>query len=272
MSDAEELGLDNLAQILLLDWLSQVFGILGVAAGKVSVSALLLSMLRDTALQWHRLYLWFVTIGLSSAIATSCSILTMSQCSPPRALWDSRVDGQCIDSNTMSSYGIFTGGMCSHLSETGHQDRYWNFRNQLTLLPIAFNTFADGSLAILPVTIFWKLSTNRLYKVQLTVVFGLNILACICSGIKTQYLAELANRTDLTWATFDIFAYVTIELFLIIVCGTLPTLYPLFGVFQSTIGALKSKFFPCKATNSVGYEGPQIGETMGIKVQALMSW
>lgn len=109
--DAEKLGLDNLSQILFLDWLSQVFGILGVAAGKVSISALLLSILRDTDLRWHRLYLWLVTIGLASAIAISCSILTMTQCSPPQALWDARIHGKCIESNVMSSYGIFTGGM-----------------------------------------------------------------------------------------------------------------------------------------------------------------
>lgn len=60
---------------------------------------------------------------------------------------------------------------------------------------------------------------------QLTIVFGLNILTSICSGIKTQYLAELANRTDQTWATYDIFVWVTGELFLMIVCGTIPTLH-----------------------------------------------
>lgn len=114
--DVESLGLDNLAQIQFLDWLSQVFGILGVAAGKISVSALLLSIMQNTGLRWHCLYLWVVTIGLASAIAVSCSILTMAQCSPPQALWDSRVKGHCIKSEVMSGYGIFTG--CEYSSNS----------------------------------------------------------------------------------------------------------------------------------------------------------
>jgi hypothetical protein len=50
----------------------------------------------------------------------------------------------------------------------------------------------------------------------------------ISSGIKTSYLSQLANRTDFTWATFDIFAWVTVEFFLLIICGTIPTLKPIF--------------------------------------------
>ncbi|KAL2277757.1 hypothetical protein FJTKL_15195 [Diaporthe vaccinii] len=124
--DVEKLGVDSLAPVQLLNWLSQVFGILGIAAGKISVSALLLTMLRLTDLRWHCIYLWIVTIVLTSAIAVSCSFLTMLQCSPPAALWDPKIQGKCIDSRVMSGYGIFTG---------------------------AFNTFADGCLAILPTTV-----------------------------------------------------------------------------------------------------------------------
>lgn len=105
----------------------------------------------------------------------------------------------------------------------------------------AFFTFADASLAFIPLTIFWKLRISRLQRIQLCIVFGLNILTSICSGIKTQYLAELGNRTDQTWATYDIFAWVTAELFLLVVCGTVPTLYPLLRGIQSLLVSIKSK-------------------------------
>ncbi|KAK8093326.1 hypothetical protein PG997_000011 [Apiospora hydei] len=166
-----------MAEVQLFNWTSQVFGIIGVAAGKISVSALLLGIIRQTELRWQRVYLW--TITLASAIALSCSILTFSQCSPPKRLWDQRVDGNCINPLVMSGFGTFTG---------------------------SFNTFADASLALIPITIFWSLQNKTAERIQLSIVFALNILTSICSGIKTQYLAELANREDLTWATFDIFA------------------------------------------------------------------
>ncbi|OAA35866.1 integral membrane protein [Beauveria brongniartii RCEF 3172] len=191
-------GPDNVANVLFLNWLSQVFGILGVAAGKISVAALLLAIIRLSELRWQRIFLWIVPVTLASLVAIACSTLTFAQCTPANALWDQRVRGKCIDPHVMSSFGTFTG---------------------------AFNTFTDASLAIVPATIFWQLTNKTTEKIQLTIVFGLNILTSICSGIKTQYLAELANRTDQTWATYDIFVWVTGELFLMIVCGTIPTLH-----------------------------------------------
>lgn len=114
----------------------------------------------------------------------------------------------------------------------------------LTVVPSAFNTFADASLAIIPATIFWQLNSTTTEKVQLTIVFGLNILTSICSGIKTQYLVELANRTDQTWATYNIFVWVTGELFLMIVCGSIPTLHMVLTFFRSAASSVKSRATP----------------------------
>ncbi|KAM3468957.1 hypothetical protein MY5147_007440 [Beauveria neobassiana] len=208
-----ETGADNVANVLFLNWLSQVFGILGVAAGKISVAALLLAIVRLTELRWQRVFLWIVPVTLASLVAIACSTLTFAQCTPANALWDQRVGGRCIDPHVMSSFGTFTG---------------------------AFNTFTDASLAIVPATIFWQLTNKTTEKMQLTIVFGLNILTSICSGIKTQYLAELANRTDQTWATYDIFVWVTGELFLMIVCGTIPTLHAVLTWLRSAANCFQS--------------------------------
>jgi len=212
--DVQKRGMDNLTRAILLNWTSQIFGIVGVATGKISISALLLHIMRDTGRRWQRTYLWTVTIVITSCVAISCSLLTFLQCRPPQRLWDPRIEGTCIDPKVMAAYGIFTG---------------------------SFFTFADASLAIIPLTIFWRLRISRLQRIQLCIVFGLNILTSICSGIKTQYLAELGNRTDQTWATYDIFAWVTAELFLLVVCGTVPTLYPLLRGIQSLLVSIKSK-------------------------------
>ncbi|KAJ4337303.1 hypothetical protein N0V87_004803 [Didymella glomerata] len=178
--------------------------------------------MRDTGWTWQRIYLWTVTIIITSCVAISCSLLTFMQCHPPQRLWDPRIEGTCIDPKVMAGYGIFTG---------------------------SFFTFADASLAVIPLTIFWKLRISRLQRIQLFIVFGLNILTSICSGIKTQYLAELGNRRDQTWATYDIFAWVTAELFLLVVCGTVPTLYPLLRGIQSLILLIKSKMLPRPASD-----------------------
>ena len=231
--DVQKRGMDNLTKAILLNWTSQIFGIVGVATGKISISALLLNILRDTGWTWQRVYLWTVTIVITSLVATSCSLLTFLQCSPPQRLWDPRIDGTCIDPKTMANYGIFTG--CRSMNGQPKTN---------VLTSPAFYTFADASLAIIPLTIFWNLRISMLQRIQLCIVFGLNILTSICSGIKTQYLAELGNRTDQTWATYDIFAWVTAELFLLVVCGTVPTLYPLLRGIQSLLAVIRRNVFP----------------------------
>jgi hypothetical protein len=253
--------------VQLLNWTSQVFGIIGVAAGKVSVSALLLGIIRLTELKWQRVCLWTVTGGLAGAIAVACSILMFAQCRPAAALWDTRVEGTCIDPKVMSGFGTFTG--CQFFPnplDYSHCFTAIQSRTRLTTCRrTAFNTFADASLALIPTTIFWHLRTGTLEKIQLSIVFALNILTSICSGIKTQYLAALANRTDLTWATFDIFAWVTAELFLMIVCGTIPTLHPLLLFVRRVVGSLSGSGRSEVRDEVVGREGMELGE---VKVMA----
>lgn len=99
-----------MARVQLLNWLTQAFGILGLGAGKISIASLLLALLKGSSWTGHILYLWVVCIALVVGISISCSVLTMVQCSPPAALWDSRVNGSCISPVVMASYGTFTGG------------------------------------------------------------------------------------------------------------------------------------------------------------------
>lgn len=228
--DVQKRGTDNLTRVILLNWTSQIFGIVGVATGKISIAALLLSIIRNTGWTWQRIYLWTVTIILTSCVAISCSLLTFLQCNPPSRLWDPRVEGICIGPEVMAASGIFTGCKLDLAADVLG-----------VLTSLAFFTFADASLAIIPATIFWKLRISVLQRIQLCIVFGLNILTSVCSGIKTQYLAELGNRTDQTWATYDIFAWVTAELFLLVVCGTVPTLHPLLHMIQSLLIFIRGK-------------------------------
>lgn len=237
--DVKRRGMENLTRVLFLNWISQIFGIIGVATGKVSVAALLLGVMKDSGWKWRRYYLWVITIFLASGVAISCSLLTLLQCSPPKRLWDPRIDGRCLDQRIVSSYSTFTGCKLSSISSEAR-----------ALIFAAFNTFAGASLAVIPVTVFWNLRMDKIQKMQLCIVFGLNILTSICSGIKTQYLADLSNRTDQTWATYDIFACVTVELFLIIVCGTVPTLHPLLCTIQLVASAIKKRIL-----SKLGREG-----------------
>jgi hypothetical protein len=164
IGDVLKLGPDIIAQIQLLNWTSQVFGIIGVGAGKVSVSALLLAIMKDTQRSWQKIYIWTFCIVLVCGVSISCSILTMSQCRPAAALWDQRITGKCIKPTIMADYGTFTGGM------------YLPGTIDSLFIKSAYNTFVDASLAILPTTIFWSLNMGSQEKTILCIVFALNVL------------------------------------------------------------------------------------------------
>ncbi|KAL5360568.1 hypothetical protein BJX96DRAFT_184618 [Aspergillus floccosus] len=147
--DLRPLGEDVVSRVSLIHWTGQVFGILGLGAGKISIAALLLGILGNTRWFWHKTYLWTFCIVLVILTSIACAILTMTQCHPAAALWDSRVKGECIDPKIMADYAIFTG---------------------------SYNTFVDASLSLVPSSIFFRLQMTRLEKVQLSIVFALNIL------------------------------------------------------------------------------------------------
>jgi hypothetical protein len=109
IQDVAVLGVEVITQVQLLNWTSQVFGIIGVCAGKVSVSALLLNIMSRTNRVWQKYYLWIFCIVISVTASIACASLTFAQCQPPQALWDPLVKGNCINPSIMADYGIFMG-------------------------------------------------------------------------------------------------------------------------------------------------------------------
>ena len=90
--------------------------------------------------------------------------------------------------------------------------------------------FVDVVLAVLPVTIFYKLSLSFEKKLGLSILLGLGLLAATCGAIKIKFLAGLSARSDLTWETYNLFVWSGSELFLIIVCGSVPPIKPLYDM------------------------------------------
>jgi hypothetical protein len=88
----------------------------------------------------------------------------------------------------------------------------------------------DVILAVLPVTIFYRLSITIEKKLGLSVLLGLGLVAAICGAIKTKFLASLSARSDLTWETYNLFVWSSAELFVIIVCGSVPPIKPLYDM------------------------------------------
>jgi hypothetical protein len=82
-------------------------------------------------------------------------------------------------------------------------------------------------------------------RLGLVVVMTLARLACaqdlFYRVMDQSQRTQLSNRTDQTWATYNIFAWVTAELLLMIECGTVPTLHSLLCTIESVASAIKKR-------------------------------
>jgi hypothetical protein len=76
-----------------------------------------------------------------------------------------------------------------HLHKATHHGKLWHVHRRYSEAPldlllntksdprVAYNTFVDASLALIPSTIFWSLQMSFHEKITLSIVFALNILS-----------------------------------------------------------------------------------------------
>jgi len=188
------------------NWATQPWGIFGFATGKISVALLILRIMGPNSV-WRKWMLYLSIVSVFIINALGC-ILTFVQCSPSYALWNPQLvaTGQatCWDPKVQSDYAIFLS---------------------------SWNILIDIVLAILPVSILWGLNMPARQKLGLGGLLSLGLLAAVCGIVKVNYLAGLNARSDLTWETYNLFAWSGAELFVIIVCGSVPPIKPVYDRF-----------------------------------------
>ncbi|KAL9120674.1 MAG: hypothetical protein Q9187_002773 [Circinaria calcarea] len=100
------------------------------------------------------------------------------------------------------------------------------------------NILADVVLACVPGTIIYGLNMELKKRISLCILLGLGLVAAVCGIIKTNFLAALSSRADLTWATYNLIVWSGAELFVIIVCGSIPPLKTFWDRFVAKKGYL----------------------------------
>lgn len=193
-----------------LNWIAQPFGIIALATGKLAVGFLLLRLIPPNT-KWRRRIVW-VLMSITMIANSISVILTFTQCRDVAALWDPTVHAvtQCWDPKIQSDFSTFTGSL---------------------------NSAVDIIFSLIPITLIWKLHLSARKRFGLIVLLGSGIFSGVSAAIKTNQLVTLTARSDLTWETFGLYLWTGIEIFLIIVCGCVPTLRTLgtwFSGRQST--------------------------------------
>lgn len=140
--------------------------------------------------------------------------------------------------------------------------------NGLTGL-LGYNILTDTILAFLPASFLYKLNLTWKKRIGLCVLLGLGLAAAVFAAVKTKYLGSLNERSDITCAfasfllfqpiryefitksligeTYELFIWSGAELFVIIFCGSVPGIKPVYDHFFGT---------PKVSTaNATGYSG-----------------
>ncbi|QSZ29483.1 hypothetical protein DSL72_003997 [Monilinia vaccinii-corymbosi] len=185
-------------QVAKIHYIILVNVIFAYINGKAAVGFLVLRIMSGDSTAWRR-WLVYGTMGLTALINILACIITYVQCSPPRALWDTSIPHTCWDARYQIRFAMVTA---------------------------AENCLADIVLAIVPASVIMNLNMDMKKRVNLSILLGLGLIAAICCIVKTTYLGSLGAHSDLTWKTYDLIVWSGSELFVIIVCGSIPPLKP----------------------------------------------
>ncbi|KAL3447717.1 hypothetical protein BJX65DRAFT_307775 [Aspergillus insuetus] len=75
-----------------------------------------------------------------------------------------------------------------------------------------------------PIWIFYKVQLVVAKKIGILVILGAGIFAAAATFVKCVLLRNLPEHADITWSWAPITTWYTIEMYVIIMCATLPTL------------------------------------------------
>lgn len=198
-----------------LMWLIIVLciGIFLTGLGKIAIGITILRIIGGTS-NWQR---WVVWCTLFLTVAT-CIIdfgVSTFRCGDPRITWtvEAHATANCISVDNQTRINIWANSV---------------------------QVFADFAFSVLPMVVVWNLRLPTHKKHFLVTALGLTLLTGAAGTAKTVYAATM-NKSDLTFTIMPSLVWFSTESMLIIVCGSVPSLHPLYeryirgGTGDSTI-------------------------------------
>ncbi|KAL4882707.1 hypothetical protein BJY04DRAFT_38753 [Aspergillus karnatakaensis] len=128
-------------------------------------------------------------------------ILIFAQCRPTAALWDHSIAGDCWPQSVFYDFN------------------YW---------VSAYTTMTDIVLAIVPISVFWRLQMKRGTKVGVCIMMGLTLLSAVVTIVKATYLHLFTDAEDPLYNMTPLVIWGLIEQNVVIVAACIPTLRPFF--------------------------------------------
>lgn len=201
------LPLPTIESALKINWISQVFCVLGLAFGKISVGFLIIRIGVPNIRTRSLLYFFMVSQFIMFSLAI---IFVFAQCTPVTKLWEVEAPGKCWNTQILTIWTI----ICS-----------------------SYSAFLDIALAAIPVSVIWTLQMPMDKKVSLSLILSVGIFAAICGAIKTSKLPSESARSDFTWNTVPLFIWNSVEVNVVIMAACVPAMRPLYLILFRRPGA-----------------------------------
>ncbi|PYI04564.1 hypothetical protein BO78DRAFT_471214 [Aspergillus sclerotiicarbonarius CBS 121057] len=182
------LQLANIAMIVELLYVFQIFYVLGPASVKLS----LLFLYRRVFERSKFLRLVYGMMGLIVIFGIVMTFMAIFNCTPISAFWTKR--GTCFD------FALFALGYA------------------------VVNIITDLAIWLMPIPIIWKIQMPMHQKIALSLIFALGLFDCGVAVARLCLSMLLLNNTDITWDYAPGFMWSIIEVSTGIVCTCLPTM------------------------------------------------
>ncbi|KAL4921360.1 hypothetical protein BDW62DRAFT_219511 [Aspergillus aurantiobrunneus] len=193
-----EHGMDRVAQASRWQILGYPFNIGSYSFPNISIAILINSLLDPNPLR-ARLLLGMTILQVVFAMVSV--LLIFLQCSPTAGLWNHTIESTCWPQSIFYDFSYWVG---------------------------AYTTMTDIILAIVPISVFWKLQMRRSTKVGVCIMMGLTLLSAIVTVVKTTYLPLFTDQEDPLYNVTPLVVWGLIEQNVVIVAACIPTLRPFF--------------------------------------------
>jgi hypothetical protein len=155
----------QISKVIELTVLTDIFGTMGPALGRMSFIALVFKLFGvNKSLRWG-LWALFATQFIINLVVT---VVFFFQCSDIRALWDFTIHASCWNPSIMTVSCQMSPGLAHRIVLTSWQ-KLGYFQN-------AFNGVTDLFLTCLPAVMMSKLHLKKRTKFYLSILLGLSLL------------------------------------------------------------------------------------------------
>ncbi|KAK1975009.1 hypothetical protein LZ30DRAFT_606732 [Colletotrichum cereale] len=195
----------NAERIIKLFWSVQMLYVTVLILAKLTIVALFGRLFPDPRFQFFNK----MVIAFLICHGVVFLLIIMFQCTPIAGVWNHFVAGTCLDIQAVA------------------------------LASAILSIVEDFVILGIPIHQLRNLQLGLKKKIAVCFMLSLGSFACITSILRLRWLVVLAQSHDITWTNVDVVAWTIAEVSCALMCGSLPSLRPVFMKIPGILTTLR---------------------------------